>query len=124
MKQMLSEIKIGEAGYAFIIDQSGDFITHPEEEWILKKNLFDASSPIVSADIKEIEGKIKSSGRGAEHGILKYLNGQHCWFYHVPLPNSNWTIIIVIPEKELFREIEVNFHKIILVSGFGILILF
>ncbi|HAH23307.1 MAG TPA: hypothetical protein DCL77_06050 [Prolixibacteraceae bacterium] len=124
MKQMLSAIQIGEAGYAFIIDQSGNFITHPKDQWILKKNLFDASSPIVSADIKAIEGKIRNSGRGAEHGISKYLNGQHCWFYHAPLPNSKWTVIIVIPEKELFREIEVNFQKIIWVSGLGILILF
>lgn len=124
MKQMLSAIKIGEEGYAFIIDQSGNFITHPRDEWILKKNFFDASSPILSADIKEIEGKIKNNGRGAEHGILEYLNGQHCWFYHAPLPNSNWTVIIVIPEKELFREIEVNFYMIIYVSILGILILF
>ncbi|HEY3370181.1 MAG TPA: SpoIIE family protein phosphatase [Prolixibacteraceae bacterium] len=124
MKQMLADIKIGVDGYAFIIDPSGDYITHPKDEWILRKNLFGKSSPIYSEKIKEIEGKIKNSGRGAGHGISEYLHGQHCWFYYAPLPNSHWTVIIVIPEKELFRQIEVNFRMIILVSGFGILILF
>jgi sigma-B regulation protein RsbU (phosphoserine phosphatase) len=124
MKQMLSQTKIGTEGYAFIIDQSGNFITHPKDEWILKKNLFNASSPIVSTDIKAIEEKIRKSGRGAEHGILEYLNSRHCWFYHAPLPSTRWTVIIVIPETELFREIETNFHMILWVSGFGILLLF
>ena len=124
MNKMLSEIKIGKAGYAFLIDRSGDFITHPKSEWILKMNLYEATSSIDIPEILEIEGEIKSSRRGAGHGISKYLNNQYCWFYHAPLPNTDWTVIIVIPEKELFREIDANFKKIILVSGFGILILF
>ncbi len=124
MKQMLSEIKIGEKGYAFIIHQSGYLITHPNNEWILKKNLFEKPSLIFKDEIQEIKLKIQNGGRGAYHGISAYLNNQQAWFYFAPLPNSNWTVIIVIPEKELFREISVNFQKIILVSGLGILILF
>jgi len=124
MKQMLSEIKIGETGYAFIIDQSGYFITHPNNEWILNKNLFEKPSTIIKGDLREIESKIRNGGRGAGYGISKYLNNQKSWFYYAPISNSNWIVIIVIPEKELFKQISVNFQKIILVSGLGILILF
>jgi len=124
MNEMLSGIKIGHEGLAFIIDQSGSYITHPKDEWIMKKNLFETTSSIVIQDIKAVEGKIKSSGSGAGHGTSAYFNGQECWFYHAALPNSNWTVIIAMPEGELFRELEVNFRKIIWVSGFGILILF
>lgn len=124
MKKMLSEIKIGEEGYAFIIDQAGNFITHPKQEWVGNKNLFEATSPVIIQNSSEIESEIKSSGSGADHVIIDYLNGQHCWFYHASLPNSNWTVIIVIPEKELFSQIEANFQRILFVAGLGILILF
>jgi len=124
MRQMLSEIKIGKKGYAYIIDGSGWLITHPNEKWILKKNFFDMSSPIKSNDIKKIELKIKNSERGAGYGASDYMNYQKCWFYYAPLSNSNWTLIIVIPEKELFMEHDMNLYKTLFVFVLGILILF
>ena len=124
MRQMLSEIKIGEEGYAFIIDRSGTFLTHPKSEWILTKNLLEKASPIFDGNIKTIETAIRNGGRGAGHGISEYLQNQKSWFYFAPLENSVWSVIIVIPEKELFREIDVIFKIILWGSILGILILF
>ena len=124
LNKLLSEIKIGEQGYAFIIDKSGNFLTHPRNDWILSKNLFDKPSVYFSGNIDAIESKIKSGGRGVGYGISQYLNNQNAWFYYAPLSNSNWTVIIVFPEKELFKEIDDGFQKIILVSGIGLLLLF
>lgn len=124
LKKLLSEIKIGEKGYAFIIDKAGNYLTHPRNDWILNKNLFEKPSVNFPGNIKEIESKIKNGGRGAVHGISQYLTNQKAWFYYAPISNSNWMVIIVFPEKELFREIDYGFQKIILVSGIGILILF
>ena len=124
LNKLLSEIKIGEKGYAFIIDKEGNYLTHPRNDWILSKNLFDKSSVNFQENIEVIESRIKSGGRGAGYGLSEYSNNQKAWFYYAPLSNSNWTVIIVFPEKELFREIYLGFQKIILVSGIGILILF
>jgi len=124
MQQMLSDIKIGENAYAFIIDKTGELITHPKQEWILNKNLFEQSSLISQEKTKEIKSKIQSGGIGEDHGISQYLNKQKAWFYFSPLSNSNWTVIIVFPEKELYKDIGIGFWKIILVSGVGIFILF
>jgi len=124
LNKLLSEIKIGEKGYAFIIDKEGNFLTHPRNDWILSKNLFDKPSINFLGNIDVMESKIRSGGRGAGYGISQYLDNQKAWFYYAPLSNSNWTIIIVFPEKELFREIYDGFQKIILVSGIGLLLLF
>ena len=124
MQRMLSEIKIGESGYAFIIDKSGSIITHPKNDWILTKNIFEKPSHIFSDGIQIIESEIRNSGRGAGHGISEYLNNQKSWFYYAPLSNPKWSVIIVIPERELFKEIGVVFQIILMVSGIGILILF
>ncbi|HAQ18439.1 MAG TPA: hypothetical protein DCR40_04295 [Prolixibacteraceae bacterium] len=124
MKQMLDELKIGERGYAFIINHAGSFITHPNEKWILRRNLYIKPPVIFSSDLSEIESNIKSGKVGTGRGLSEYLNNQKAWYYFAPLPNSKWTVIIVIPEKELFKKIDFIFQKIILVSGLGILLLF
>lgn len=124
IRQMLSEVKIKKEGYSYIINKSGWIISHPNERWTLKKNIFDSSSPIKTDFQPELESKIRNSGRGVGNGISEYLNGQKCWFYHATLSNSPWTLIIVIPEKELFSDHDMNLYKILAVSALGILILF
>lgn len=124
IRLMLSEIKIGNEGYAYIIDRSGWFITHPNDKWILKMNFFEENNPIKSSNRKEIEKKIRDGGRGAGYGTSEYLKKQKCWYFYAPLSNSNWTLILVIPENELFRDHNIYFYRILVVSIIGIILLF
>ena len=124
MKQALAEVKIGQRGYAYVIDGDGNFLTHPKDEWILKKNFFKNSTFSIPKNRRQIENQLKEGQRGAGYAISEYLNNQPSWFYFAPLTNTNWRIIIVIPEAELFKEIDLIFKKILWVCGLGILILF
>ena len=124
MSQMLSKIRIGEKGYIFMVDQLGNYISHPRSDWILQHNIFEKTSTIFKANSQEIESEIKQGRSGAGFGISEYLNNQAAWFYHAPITNSGWSVIIVIPEQELFKELHEIFLKIIVVSVFGILLLF
>jgi sigma-B regulation protein RsbU (phosphoserine phosphatase) len=124
MKEMLSKIKIGEQGYAFIINEEGNFITHPNESWVLRKNIFKNPPGNFHSNLSDIESKIKRGETVTGHGISEYLNNEKAWYYFAPLTNSSWSVIIVIPDKELFEEIDLIFQRIILISGLGILLLF
>jgi len=124
LQKMLSGIQIGDHGYAFIVDKNGDFISHPRKEWILRGNIFEKPSPVFKVNSEKIETDIKQGRRGAGLGKSEYLNNVAAWFYHAPIASSGWSVIIVIPEKELFSEIDGIFQKIILVSVLGILTLF
>jgi sigma-B regulation protein RsbU (phosphoserine phosphatase) len=124
MKEMLSKIKIGEQGYAFIINEEGNFITHPNESWVLRKNIFKNPPGNFHSNLSDIESKIKRGETVTGHGISEYLNNEKAWYYFAPLTNSSWSVIIVIPDKELFEEIDLIFQRIILISGLGSLLLF
>jgi len=124
MREMLSKIKIGERGYAFIINQEGNYITHPNEQWILEKNIFINQPGNFYSNLSEIEIKLKNDETVIGHGKSEYLNNEKAWYYFAPLPNSKWSVIIVMPEKELFKKIDLIFQNIILISGLGILLLF
>jgi len=124
IQRMLAEIHLGDHGYAFIVDHTGNYISHPRKDWILKRNLYEKASSIFKTNRQEIESQIKEGRSGAGLGISEYPNNQAAWLYYAPITNSGWSVIIVIPEKELFNELHGIFQKIILVSVLGILILF
>ena len=124
MQQMLANIPLGVNSYAFIVDHAGNLISHPRTEWILKRNLYENPAGFFKENSQEIISQIKQGRSGAGLGISEYHENESAWFYHAPIANSGWSVLIVIPEKELFSEIDGIFQKIILVSVFGILILF
>ena len=39
LRKIVSSIKIYESGYAFLISRKGILVTHPNEEWIMQKNI-------------------------------------------------------------------------------------
>ena len=43
--ELIKNIKIGESGYGFMVDQDGTFIYHPNEEYILQKTIYDLNIP-------------------------------------------------------------------------------
>lgn len=124
LSEILAQIKIGIEGFTFIIDKNGTFITHPNSNWILAKNLFEKPSVIFYKKINLVEQKIKTGVKGYEIGKSPYLNNLRSWFYFSPLENTGWTVISVFPEREILNEMNSIFNKIILFSLLGILILF
>lgn len=124
MNEMLSKIAIGHKGYAFIIDGSGNFLTHPKPEWILKKNIFQTPTFSLPERKKQLAEQIKSGKANTYHGICQYFENKHGWFYLAPLSSTGWMAVIVIPEAELFKEINLIFQKIIWVCSIGIVLLF
>lgn len=124
MNEMLSKIAIGHKGYAFIIDGGGNFLTHPKTEWILKKNIFQTPTFSLLERKKQLAEQIKSGKANTYHGICQYFENKPGWFYLAPLSNTGWMAVIVIPEAELFKEINLIFQKIIWVCSIGIVLLF
>lgn len=124
MKQILAKLKIGSEGYVCVIDSDGNYIIHPQIGWIMKQNLFDKTALLSAEKSKLIQSKIKGGQSGASYAISEYLNNKPSWFYFAPLANTNWTVVIVVSEAELFKEIEPIFRKILWICGLGILFLF
>jgi len=124
MRKMLSQIKIGERGYAFLIDHSKNFITHPKKEWVLKRNIDSISVKTFGERSADLEGKISQGKSGVVEGVSEYLGNQKAWYYFAPLSNSGWYAVIVFPENELFQDINSIFHIIIIVSVIGVILLF
>jgi len=124
INQLVSGTKIGKNGIAFVIDKSGLFLTHPVSKWILKKNFFNLPEKVRPEYIPEIKKIVGNGQYGISYGHPAYYNYQKTWIYFAPMPSTNWTVVILIPEKELFHDLWLIFREIGLVAIIGIIVIF
>lgn len=91
-KAQLYSIKIGESGYATIIDDDGLILYHPVAD-LLGKNMEDA----------DFFKKIVDSGES--EGLIPYsLNGVEKIQYYKRLPDKKWNLIITAPVNEVYGD--------------------
>ena len=106
--------------YAFIITHDGFFLTNPDHRWILTKSIYDISDQIFSTHPRN--EKLLFSGQANSGIVYPELNNyEQSWFHFSPIPNTDWDIIILIPTKELFHDLDLILKKTILVSILGML---
>ncbi|MDF2873532.1 MAG: mcpA 6 [Sporomusa sp.] len=113
LEKMRSQVKIGETGYASIntnVNGKSIIIAHPDNTLVTeKKDVFE--TPIVQAAL-----------RGQNQLNFKNLAGADVIGATGIVPLTNWIIIAMVPEKEVYAEVSVNRYKMLAVMGVTILI--
>lgn len=108
--KVISDAKIGETGYGYMIDREGVVLNHSDSGMLLKVAEDEISNKIVE------ELKDKSVNKG--YGQVKYRGDMWTYFYSV-IPNTNWVTVFTLPENEYLdtaAQIQTNTLKIIGVS--------
>jgi len=124
LNESINSIKIGERGYAFLITQEGNYITHPQKDLILNRNVFNLPEKTLRRDrinLKEVLGK------GLTGSVIAYpdhLNYEKCWVYYTPIVDSGWMLVFVQPYNELFEPLYLPVLQMLFFSVLGILIIY
>jgi len=92
---VVSRIKIGEAGLAYVVDSTGTLIAHPDISLVLKKSDLNAL-PQVAALSRPGEESL-SVGRD--------LKGDEVFSAHSPIPTLRWTVFVESPRAEAFAPL-------------------
>jgi methyl-accepting chemotaxis protein len=116
IQKFVSATKVGETGWSFLLDQTGQYLAHPNAEKIMKQK-------ITSDDNLSLVG-ISSSVMAEAEGTSTFtdLNGVNRIFYQ-KIPQTNWTIALVMPENELNTPLRLLFFKLLSVSIVGLAVL-
>ncbi|MED4584086.1 methyl-accepting chemotaxis protein [Brevibacillus choshinensis] len=116
IQKFVSETKVGETGWSFLLDQTGQYLAHPNAEKLMKQK-------ITSDDNPSLVGISSSVMAGAE-GTSTFTdpNGNNRIFYQ-KIPQTNWTIALVMPENELYTPLRLLFFKLLAVSILGLAVL-
>ncbi len=122
LEQIVSSVHMFESGYAFIVSETGTFITHPNKEFILNETVFGRAEKSDNPKLKEYADRMVRGETGfiqLEPALLQ----EPGWMYFTRLPSSNWTLGVIFPEDELYSELNYLNNVIVAIGIFGFVLL-
>ena len=92
--------ELGLKSTSYIIYQDGRFITHIDEERILKDNFFDHIESCNGSDVKNLTGKMKAGRERGNSYREKYIvDGEECFVFYTPVKYTKWLMVTVVPSR-------------------------
>jgi len=114
--EVISRIKAGRAGYAYVVSRDGDLVAHPDISLVLqKRNL--AHLPQVKAAL--------AAGAPSPLAPQPNLAGQRVFPTYAPIPELGWAVIVERPAGEAYAPLYASILRtsVLLVVGLGIAVL-
>lgn len=112
IKEILQEIKIGKSGYAFLIDDKGNFVYHPDEKLM--------NTNITEVGVKELTDALPDMLAGKESAVYYTYGGVKKMDLFMPV--ESWSISVNVVKSEYLSSVN-TMLKMILLIGFVMLIL-
>jgi sigma-B regulation protein RsbU (phosphoserine phosphatase) len=123
MNERILSTQIGESGYAFLIDDKGNIITHPGmspgntrwDERYLTQNLLQSSNEGLKEIVKDmIAGKV---GIHRFEGDPTMSGGEDKYTAYAPIISTNWSLGVAMPVKEIIAPAKATKNKITLATN-------
>lgn len=112
----ISEIKIEESGYAFLIDTEGTYIATPQSDKVMQIKVMDDPN----ASLASLGNQIVTNTSGS---VDFKENKDEQILYFKKIPSTNWTLGLVVPYKELYASLSSLMVKQFLISFIGIVLI-
>ncbi|WP_219641014.1 methyl-accepting chemotaxis protein [Cohnella sp. CFH 77786] len=116
IQKIIGDVKIGDTGWAFLIDAEGTYMAGAPENKIMKAKIAEDDNPSLAALGKEI------LGNGSGENAFQDGNGLNHVFYS-KLPSANWYLAVVMPDKEMGASLVSLLRTTVIISAIGILLL-
>ena len=112
---VVSQIKIGKAGHAYVVDSFGHLIAHPDISLVLKKT--DLSV------LDQVKAALSVAAQGAGMpGIARDLEGRQVLSASAPIAPLGWAVLIEQPLVEAFEPIRWSIYRTVGLALFGVLL--
>jgi adenylate cyclase len=111
---VIATIKIGQSGYAIVVDDSGHLIAHPDISLVLR-----GSSG--SGEFSRLKDAISAANGSV---VITTVGGKSVVAAAVPVANLGWTVIALQPVVEAFASMRAALWRSLLLIAVGTLISF
>lgn len=124
LNDTINSLKIGERGYAFLVSKDGNYLTHPNKDWILNRNLFEIPVEEYKESKEGLNVLLNNGETGSVVAYPSYLNYEKSWVHYTPVIETGWTLFFVVPYNELFVPLYLLVLRMLFFSVLGILAIF
>jgi signal transduction histidine kinase len=117
--EAIQDIKVGKAGYAYIVTRSGDLVAHPDLSLVLRRyNL---------AHLRQVSAAFQTdSMRARERSIgAQSFQGTDVFATYAFIPSLDWAVIIEQPLREAYEPLYASMFRTssLLLIGLGMALL-
>jgi methyl-accepting chemotaxis protein len=116
LQSFVSETKVGETGWSILLDSKGTYLATPNEKDISETSILNDQNPSLASIGKDIVSKESGFGTYTDQ------NGVNRIFYQ-KVPINNWTLALVIPEKELTKPLESLLQILMVISMVAVIVI-
>src|SRR4030095_3708315 len=113
---VVSQIKIGKAGHAFVLDGQGALIAHPDISLVLQKTTF-AGLDQVKAALAGVPGDQRE-----EVPIARDLQGRRVMTAYATITPLKWSVFVEQPLEEAFETLYASIQRTIGLLVLGVLL--
>lgn len=112
MQKMAEGMNLNGNGYGFIIDENGLVVAHSDKKMKGRNLLTDAE--MENTGMRELAGQIIHASGST---IQAEIEGESCQVFSKVVQDS-WYVVIVINNEQLFRRVQMNLYRNLLISLF------
>ncbi len=103
LTQIVSAIKLFRSGYAFLLSQNGQIVSHPNKDYVFKESIFSLADEVGDKQWRELGRAMLRGGEGFVH-VLSPNTGLPSWLYYAPI-SSGWSVGVLFPESEVLADL-------------------
>ena len=100
LKKVIAEKQPCPNTYFAMVNREGQFLIHPDSTKELNKTLFEDLDVEKQADLIALGHEMTSGAKGHMHVSLY---GISCLVCYQPVPDTNWSLALVIPDREILQ---------------------
>jgi sigma-B regulation protein RsbU (phosphoserine phosphatase) len=104
LQDIVSSVKIGRTGYAFLVSRDGTIVTHPRRDLIMKAKLSDLAESRHDQQLSRLAAAMALGKRGFEPST-SIVTGKKCWIAYEPISSTGWSLGVVFPQDELMADV-------------------
>ncbi|RJR24132.1 MAG: HAMP domain-containing protein [Desulfobacteraceae bacterium] len=119
LKTLVASVKIFQTGYAFLVSHNGVFVTHPEQNLIMRESIFSLAEANNDYQLRQLGREMIHGGQGFVP-VSDFTTGKKSWMYYTPLGTTSWSLGVIFPEEELFANARQLSRKLIALGIAGL----
>jgi len=117
---VVSQIKIGKAGHAFVVDGQGVLVAHPDISLVLQKTTF-AGLDQVKAALAAAPASPSGEPR-SQVAIARDLKGKRVMTAYATIAPLRWSVFVEQPLEEAFASLNASIQRTIILLVAGIVL--
>ncbi len=104
LRRIVTPIRVKKTGYAFLISSNGMIVAHPSDSLAMNYTIFDLANRFDRDDLRQI-GRYAISGQSGFERIRRDDENTDSWVAYRPLPSNHWSLVVVVPHREVFADL-------------------